>query len=452
MAQSETLTSGLDLRSFLMMEPATHPQPTLQAELHPPRRYLALMFALLMSATIFEGYDITIFHLCTPLIAATFRMSDSAVGFVATLVRFGGLLSFGMVASADLYGRRPILSVTVIFYTIFTLATALSRGMVSFTIFQSAAQLFLAAEFGVAITMVSEEFPDETRGRAIAALHTVAFLGVAAAAAIFPLMVSSRWGWRGMYLLGIAPLILTAFLRRGLRETMRFQATEAARRMAGAARENLLPKLRSSFAEFAGPYRGRLILVAILWNSIGLIGGPTITFFSLLAIREHHWSAAQVGVALIVAYLMGSVGSLLSGYAMDRIGRRTTTSIFYLCAAASMAIMFGSGWHGSLRFGIVATQFAYQAARTATSALSAELFPTEIRASGYSLTVQVIGQLGWTLSPVAVGILSGPMGGLGHAASLFALGPILGTIAILGYVPETRGKTLEEISPPSLED
>ncbi len=409
------------------------------------------MFGLLMSATIFEGYDITIFHLCTPHIARTFGMSDSEVGFVATLVRFGGLLSFGIVASADLYGRRPILSVTVIFYTLFTLATAVSRGMVTFTIFQSAAQLFLAAEFGVAITMVSEEFPDESRGRAIAALHTVAFLGVAAAAAIFPFMVASRWGWRGMYLLGIVPLVLTAFLRRGLRETMRFQAMEAARKMAGLARESLMPKLRSSAAEFAGPYRGRLILIAILWNSIGLVGGPTITFFSLLAIREHHWTAADVGIALIVAYLMGSAGSLLSGYAMDRIGRRLTTAVFYIGAAVSMAIMFGSRWHGSLRFGIVATQFAYQAARTATSALSAELFPTEIRASGYSLTVQVIGQLGWTLSPLIVGMLSGPMGGLGNAASLFALGPILGVIAIVGYVPETRGKTLEEISPPLLE-
>lgn len=407
------------------------------------------MFALLMSATIFEGYDITIFHLCTPHIMKTFAMSDREIGFVATLVRFGGILSFGIVASADLYGRRPILSITVVFYTLFTLATALSRGVVTFTIFQSAAQLFLAAEFGVAITMVSEEFPDETRGRAIAALHTVAFLGVAAAAALYPLVAPSSWGWRGMYLLGIVPLLLTAFLRRGLRETMRFQAMEAARKVAGAARERLMPKLRSSMAEFAGPYRNRLILIAILWNSIGLVGGPTITFFSLLAIRDHHWTAAQVGLALIVAYLMGSVGSLLSGYAMDRIGRRVTTAVFYLASAISMAIMFGSGWHGSVRFGIVATQFAYQAARTATSALSAELFPTEIRASGYSLTVQVVGQLGWTLSPLLVGMLSVPLGGIGNAASVFALGPMLGAIA-LGYVPETRGKTLEEISPPVL--
>jgi len=417
-----------------------------RSEFHRPRRYLRLMFALLMSATIFEGYDITIFHLCTPYIMKTFAMSDREIGFVATLVRFGGILSFGIVASADLYGRRPILSTTVIFYTVFTLATALSRGMVTFTIFQSAAQLFLAAEFGVAVTMVSEEFPDQARGRAIAALHTVAFLGVAAAAALYPLVAPSRLGWRGMYMLGIVPLLLTAFLRRGLRETMRFQAMEAARKMAGAAREKLAAKLRSSVAEFAGPYRGRLMLIAILWNSIGLVGGPTITFFSLLAIRDHHWTAAQVGVALIVAYLMGSAGSLLSGYAMDRVGRKITTAAFYLASAFSMAIMFGSGWHGSLRFGIVATQFAYQAARTATSALSAELFPTEIRACGYSLTVQVIGQLGWTLSPLLVGMLSVPLGGIGNAASIFALGPILGIIAI-SYVPETRGKTLEEISP-----
>ena len=420
--------------------------------LHPPRRYLLLMFALLMSATIFEGYDITIFHLCTPHIMKTFAMSDRQIGFVATLVRFGGILSFGIVASADLYGRRPILSTTVIVYTIFTLATALSRGIVTFTVFQSAAQMFLAAEFGVAITMVSEEFPDEARGRAIAGLHTVAFLGVAAAAGLYPFVTASRWGWRGMYLLGIIPLILTAFLRRGLRETMRFQAMESARKLAGAARETLVPKLRSSLAEFAGPYRGRLVLVAILWNSIGLVGGPTITFFSLLAIRDHHWTAAQVGIWLIIAYLGGSCGSLLCGYAMDRIGRRTTTTVFYVLSAVSMAIMFGSGWHGSVRFGIVATQFAYQAARTATSALSAELFPTEIRASGYSLTVQVIGQLGWTLSPLVVGMLSVPMGGIGNAASIFSIGPIIGTIAILGYVPETLGKTLEEISPAVFEE
>ncbi|HUY28686.1 MAG TPA: MFS transporter [Candidatus Binataceae bacterium] len=424
------------------------PPPT-ALPLHPPRSYLPMLFGLLMSATIFEGYDITIFHLCTPDIARTFALSNAAIGLIATIVRMGGLCSFGLVASADLYGRKPMIALAVFLYAVFTLMTAVSRGMLTFTMFQTSAQLFLAAEFGIAVTMISEEFPDRQRGRAIAALHTVAFFGVAAAGALYGYVAPSQWGWRGMYFLGIAPLLLTIVLRRGLRETMRFRAISAARAISGVAHTRLWPMLADSVREISGPYRARVIMVAILWNSIGLVGGPTITFFSLYARREHNWSAPQVGFAVVAAYLMGSVGSLLAGWAMDRIGRRVTTSAFYICAGLAMATMFRSTNFAGLMIGMIATMFAYQAARTAASALSVELFPTEIRASGYSLTVQVLGQFGWALSPIAVGLLAGPLGGLGKAAAIFAAGPFIGVIVVLGWIPETRGKTLEEISPPA---
>jgi len=411
-----------------------------------PRRYLAALFAMLMSATIFEGYDITIFHLATPEIARTFHMADPAIGLMATIVRFGGMLSFLVVILADRYGRKPVISTTVLCYTLFTLFTALSTGVKSFTSFQSTAQIFLAAEFGVAVTMISEEFPDSTRGRAIAALHMVAFLGVTAAALSYAIVAESRWGWRGMYLLGIAPLVMIAFLRRGLRETARFRVFERARTAAGLPRPQFLTSVRNSFAAFAGPYRSRLLVMAGLWNSIGLIGGPTVTYFSLFARRDHHWESHQVAAAIILAYAMGTVGTLLSGFLMDRLGRKFTTSFFYLMSAAAMYRLFTSDGYGAILAGEVVTMFAYQAARTATSALSTELFPTSIRATGYGLCVQVIGQICWMLSPVAIGLLSGPLGGLGNAASLFAAGPLLGVVLVLWLVPETRGKTLEELS------
>jgi putative MFS transporter len=422
-------------------------QPKLAPWIPRPRRYLAALFAMLMSATIFEGYDITIFHLATPEIARTFHMADPAIGLMATIVRFGGMLSFFVVILADRYGRKPIISTTVLCYTIFTLFTALSTGVKSFTIFQSTSQIFLAAEFGVAVTMISEEFPDATRGRAIAALHMVAFLGVTAAALTYAIMAESRWGWRGMYLLGIAPLVMVAFLRRGLRETARFNALERARAGAGLPRPEFWTSIRNSLAPFAGPYRSRLLVMAGLWNSIGLIGGPTVTYFSLYARRDHHWKSHQVAAAIILAYAMGTVGSLLSGFLMDRLGRKFTTSFFYLMAAAAMYVLFTSDSYGAILAGEVVTMFAYQAARTATSALSTELFPTSIRATGYGLCVQVIGQICWMLSPVVIGLLSGRLGGLGNAASLFAAGPILGVVIVLWFVPETRGKTLEELSP-----
>src|ERR1700691_4324407 len=412
-----------------------------------PSRYLAALFAMLMSATIFEGYDITIFHLATPEIARTFHLADPAIGLMATRVRFVGMLSFFVVILADRYGRKPVISVTVLCYTVLTLFTALSRGVGSFTIFQSSAQIFLAAEFGVAVTMISEEFPDARRGRAIAALHMVAFLGVTAAALTYALMAESRWGWRGMCLLGIAPLVMVAFLRRGLRETSRFNALERARTAAGKPRPEFWTSIRDCLTPLAGPYRSRLLVMAGLWNSIGLVGGPVVTYFSLYAKRDHHWKSHQIAAAIILAYAMGTIGSMLSGYLMDRIGRKFTTGFFYVLSAAAMFMLFTSDSYGAILAAEVTTMFAYQAARTATSALSTELFPPAIRATGNSLCVQVIGQVCWMLSPVAIGLLSNMMGGLGNAASLFAVGPLIGVVIIVWFVPETRGKTLEELSP-----
>ena len=187
--------------------------------------------------------------------------------------------------------------------------------------------------------------------------------------------------------------------------------------------------------------------MAGLWNSIGLVGGPMVTYFSLYAKRDHHWKSHQVAAAIILAYAMGTIGSMLSGYLMDRLGRKFTTGFFYLLSAAAMYMLFTSDSYGAILAAEVITMFAYQAARTATSALSTELFPTAIRATGYSLCVQVIGQICWMLSPVAIGLLSSPMGGLGNAASLFAVGPLIGVVIVVWFVPETRGKTLEELSP-----
>src|SRR5713101_6257190 len=407
-----------------------------------PRRYLWQLLGLLIPATIFEGYDITIFHLCTPDIAATFHLGNQAIGVIASIVRFGTVLSFLVISCSDRVGRKPVISVTVLGYGLFTLFTGLSRGLFSFTLFQSCSQVFLASEFGMAIIIISEEFPDEMRGRAIAGFHMAAFVGVALAGSLYSSVAESAWGWRGMYLLGIAPLLLVAFLRQYVRETMRFLAHRASLTVHQDWRESI----RMHIKLFRGPYRGRLILVALLANSVGFVGGPTITYFSLFAKRDHHWTSGQVGSAVIVAYLMATVGTIMCGYLLDLVGRRVTTSLFYLGAGISMVVLFQSSVHQAILFGFMATMFAYQGARTATSALSAELFPTEIRAAGYSSTIQTLGQLAWFISPVLVGTMSLVVGGLGNAASLCAIGPLLGVALILLYAPETRGKTLEEMA------
>jgi putative MFS transporter len=407
--------------------------------------YLWGLLGMLASATIFEGYDITILKLCTPYIAKAFSLSDTEVGAMAAVVRFGGMLSFFVLILADRFGRKAIISTTILFYALFTLMTALSSGLISFTIFQSFAQIFLAAEFGIAMVIVSEEFPDKMRGSAISILQTATLVGVIVAGSLFAIVAESRFGWRGMYLIGVAPAITVFFIRRSMRETARFTTSCEATRAADTVemKKPLAARLREKFAPFLGPWRGRLILVSTLWNSIGVIGGPTITFFALFAKRDHGFTAGKIASATIVAYVLGSVGSLLCGLLMDQIGRRFTTCLYYIASAVSMFCLFRLSHHLTLSY--IATMFAYQGARTATSAFSTELFPTEIRATGYSLTVQVIGQVGWMLSPLAVGIIAGMVNDLGLAASYFAIGPIVGAALVFLFAPETKGKTLEEV-------
>jgi MFS transporter, putative metabolite:H+ symporter len=415
-------------------------------------RYLWILLALLMSATVFEGYDVTIFHLCTPDIARSFHLNDRAIGLMASIVRFGGMLAFLVVMLSDRIGRKPVVSATVLFYTLFTLFTALSRGLWSFTIFQSCAQIFLSAEFAVAIIMISEEFPDSSRGRGVAMLHAVGLVGVVAGGLLYGYVADSRFGWRGMYFIGILPLLLIALLRRGIRETLRFEALRNLRSTLPAIAPGAAAAMRQAFEPFRGPYRGRLLLVALLWNCVGLVGAPAVTFFSLYAKRDHHWTSAQVGFAVVLSYVLGGFGIVFAGWMLDRVGRKLTTALSYIIGAVSILVLFQSSTHGTMLTAMVITVCAFQAARSATATYSAELFPTEIRATSYSMTVQLLGQITSLLTPFLIGAMSKSLGGLGNAVAVVSIGPVIGALLVWLYAPETRGMRLEDLSPVAAAD
>jgi MFS family permease len=410
-------------------------------------RYLWVMFGLLMSVTIFEGYDVTIFHLCTPDIARSFQLDNRAIGLMASLVRLGGMLAFFLVMYSDRVGRKPIVSLTVLFYTLFTLFTALSRGLGSFTLFQSCSQLFLSAEFGVALIMLSEELPADLRGRGVAGLNAMGLVGVIAGGILYAIVADSRFGWRGMYLIGIAPLLLVSFLRRNLRETQRFEAVRAEREAASdSAPAGIVATLRHAVEPLRGPYRSRMLLVAVLWNSVGIVGAPAVTFFSLYAKRDQHWTSPEIGHAIVLAYLIGTLAHAVAGWSLDRLGRKITTSVSYVAGAAAIYALFQTGDHQKMLMALVATVFCFQGARTATATYSAELFPTEIRATSYSMTVQLLGQIAALFTPFTIGALAHSLGGLGNAVAAVAIGPVIGAVLVWIFAPETRGRSLEEIA------
>ena len=142
----------------------------------------------------------------------------------------------------------------------------------------------------------------------------VAFLGVTAAALAYALMVESRWGWRGLYVLGIAPLLMVAFLEKRAARNGPIQRARTRAASGGAGAHRFWPAIRACLSPFAGPvsltsadHVRALEFDRADWRADGY-------FFPLFTERDHHWKAHQVSDAVILAYFMGAIGSMLSGF------------------------------------------------------------------------------------------------------------------------------------------
>src|SRR5262249_35983992 len=147
--------------------------------------------------------------------------SEAQLGYALSIVRVGALLSILLGRIADRYGRRRILVVAILAYTLATAATGASRGLVSFIAFQLIATVFLVAQVALAQVVIAEEFPAEARGRGQGILGAFSALGAGVAAVLFPVLQQTTLGWRGLYFVGLIPLLLVAYLRRALPETKR---------------------------------------------------------------------------------------------------------------------------------------------------------------------------------------------------------------------------------------
>ena len=89
-------------------------------------------------------------------------------------------VAFFVTRFSDRLGRRPLLLWSVVGYTIFTAATALSWDIWSFAFFQFGSRVFLGAEYAIGVTMIVEEYPAARRGRALGVLLTFSALGTIA--------------------------------------------------------------------------------------------------------------------------------------------------------------------------------------------------------------------------------------------------------------------------------
>ncbi|XYI00305.1 MFS transporter [Sorangium sp. So ce1128] len=396
--------------------------------------YQRRLFWFLSVASFFEGYDYLALTQILPNFGAEMGLAARHEGLLVGFINSGTMIAYLLVRKADEWGRRRVLTITIAGYTLFSVLTGFAPNVYVFAVFQLLARIFLLGEWAVSMVYAAEEYPSDRRGMVIGVIQAFSSLGSIVCAGVVPLLLSTSYGWRSVYFVGGIPLVIMAVARRGLRETARFEQAAAARELEGAQ-----PLTRI----WRSPYRGRMLQLALIWGLTYICTQNAVTFWKTFALRERGFSDAEVGASITFAAVVSMPLIFASGKLLDVVGRRKGAVIIYALAAAGVLGAYSLGSRAGLTAALVFAIFGASGVLPVLNAYMTELFPTHLRGDALAWSNNLLGRIGYILSPVAVGFAAEEIG-WGQAVSATAIFPLLALALILWLLPETRGKELEE--------
>lgn len=398
------------------------------------------VIGLIGIVSLFDQYDLTLFSLALKQIQADLLIPEHQLGELGALVRLGALPAFLVGIVADRIGRRRVLLVTIVAYTALTGATALSQSAATFVALQFFARMFAVAELMLAYVVITEELDPEHRGWGIGALTALAACGSGLALSLFGLIEVLPFGWRSLYLIGLLPLGLIAWLRRSLPETRRFETQRALAPSGRAVAEILRPVVN-----LARMYPGRLVAIGVVIFLLNFSENAAGFFGPKYLQEEHGWAPWQYSLMGVAGGFIGIFGGAFAGRLSDRYGRRRIAAIF-LVANPLLILGFYHAFGWALVPLWIGMIFSGMAAGVVIAAFGNELFPTSYRSTASGARV-IIGTLAGSLGLATESVLYGITGSHWDAISILVIGALLTPFVVLVFFPETSGRELEAISP-----
>jgi MFS family permease len=381
-----------------------------------------------------DSFDVMLYALVLAALMRDLGMAKFTAGLLgsATLVAsaVGGLL-FGVVA--DRYGRTRALISSILIYSVFTAACGFAQTVAQLAVFRVFLGLGMGGEWASGAALVSETWSAEHRGKALGFMQSAWAIGYGLAALVVA-VVMPVWGWRAVFFAGVLPALLTVWVQRRVEEPALWRAARAA---APAGRGRLSDVFRGAL--------GRLTVAVTLMNACTMFAWWGFNqwipaYLSLPAQEGGIGLSTRVMSGFIIAMQVGMwFGYVTFGFISDRAGRRRAY-VTYLVTAAVLMLAYSVTQQplALLVLGPVAAFFA-TGYFTGFGAVTAEIYPTEIRATAQGFTYNV-GRIGSAIAPWAVGRLADTHG-FGAAFSLSAVAFVCAAVLWI-WIPETRGRDL----------
>lgn len=240
-----------------------------------------------------DGFDFVIITLVLTEIKDDFGLSGvqatSLISAAFVTRWFGGLV---LGAIADTVGRRDAMVLSIV---AFSVGSALCAVAPNFVIMFAARCLIgfgMAGEYGASATYVIESWPEHLRNKASAFLISGFSIGSVLVAQVYRFVVPT-WGWRALFAIGLLPIALALWLRRGLPEPDDF----ADAKQAGVI-DDTPDMFTTLFRRDASLVNAAMALFAFVGLSLIFLGVATATWLvSLLAV-----AIAGVFVAFLVQF------------------------------------------------------------------------------------------------------------------------------------------------------
>lgn len=388
-----------------------------------------------------DAMDFLLYVMAIGQLREYFGFSDATAGLLGTVTlvtsAVGGIV-FGVVA--DRAGRTRALMATILIFSVCSLGAATSQSLWQLMAWRILLGFGMGGEWASGAVLVSETWPAHLRTRAISIMQSGWALGYIAAALLSALVLGTLnlgpEAWRYLFALGILPALLTLWIRKSVKEPEAW-----VQRKAQSAK-------RSAFGVLFSPeFRGRTVLATLLSACVQFANWGLFFWLPGFLARPVEQGGAGMSIVrsagwIIPVQIGAYIGYNSFGFIAERFGRRRTF-VAYLVTAAVLVPLYGQMARSPgilMALGPLLGFVGYGYFSLFGSFL-AELFPTDVRATGQGLTYNLGRGMG-ALAPYTIGYVATlPNVGIGSALGLTSAFFLAGAVLIM-FFADTSTKQL----------
>lgn len=414
-----------------------------------------------------DGYDLSSIGVVLPLVLASFgvaHISSLASGMLAGSALVGaafGAVLFGILAQS---GRKRFYGLDVTLMAVAAVAQIFANDLWTLIAIRFVLGIGVGADYVLSPTIMAEHANQADRGKTLGVGFGVMWwLGAVVAGALLLLLnalkVPAELEWRIVLAAGAIPAVAVIYLRRMMPETARYlarladdpgAAANVVAEVSGKADVRMPNADRREFWQVLNEYKGPILASAVLWMMFDIVIYSGILFGPSLIAQGLGVQPAVFSLLMSLVFIIPTA-LFVSLFLLDRIGRKSVQAVGMLMAGVMLAVfaafqkdLTAAPMLGLIVYGLYNVFITFPSMVSGAGILGVELAPTRIRTVAQSISV-VGGRIGASISAFLFPVLFSSIGEIGTIGLLVAAAVIGGVLTIV-LIPETRGRSLEDIN------